>query len=191
MGENEMTEVTNQDNANINATNQGADTSKEQQDIKDKSFTQADIDKAISERLKREKDASEKRIAETLRKEREEWERQSKLSEEQRAEEQRKQMESELSEKERNLALRENRADARELLIERGIDSTLVDFVVDVDADKTKDNVNQLEKAYAQAVKAGVDKALAGTTPKDTSVTKPQADEKLSTKDLLFGKKKL
>lgn len=191
MGENEMTEVTNQDNANINATNQGADTSKEQQDIKDKSFTQADIDKAISERLKREKDANEKRIAETLRKEREEWERQSKLSEEQRAEEQRKQMESELSEKERNLALRENRADARELLIERGIDSTLVDFVVDVDADKTKDNVNQLEKAYAQAVKAGVDKALAGTTPKDTSVTKPQADEKLSTKDLLFGKKKL
>ena len=165
-----MTDQTNQDNANINATNQEADTSKEQQDIKDKSFTQADIDKAISERLKREKDASEKRIAETLRKEREEWERQSKLSEEQRAEEQRKQMESELSEKERNLALRENRADARELLIERGIDSTLVDFVVDVDADKTKDNVNQLEKAYAQAVKAGVDKALAGTTPKDTTV---------------------
>ena len=57
------------------------------------------------------------------------------------------------------------------MLIERGIDSTLVDFVVDVDADKTKDNVTQLEKAYAQAVKAGVDKALAGTTPKDTTVT--------------------
>lgn len=160
-----MTDQTNQE-ANAEAINQKAETSEQ---TKDKSFTQADIDKAISERLKREKDASEKRIAETLRKEREEWERQSKLSEEQRAEEQRKQMESELSEKERNLALRENRADARELLIERGIDSTLVDFVVDVDADKTKDNVNQLEKAYAQAVKAGVDKALAGTTPKDPS----------------------
>ena len=142
----------------------------------DKSFTQADIDKAISERLKREKDASEKRIAETLRKEREEWERQSKLSEEQRAEEQRKQMESELSEKERNLALRENRADARELLIERGIDSTLVDFVVDVDADKTKENISLLEKAYAQAVKAGVDKALAGTTPKD-----PMSEQRVET----------
>ena len=164
-----MTEVTSQE-ANVEATNKEADTSTKTEQITDKSFTQADIDKAISERLKREKDASEKRIAETLRKEREEWERQSKLSEEQRAEEQRKQMESELSEKERNLALRENRADARELLIERGIDSTLVDFVVDVDADKTKDNVNQLEKAYAQAVKAGVDKALAGTTPKDTTV---------------------
>lgn len=163
-----MTDQTNQE-ANTEATNQGADTSKEQ--TTDKSFTQADIDKAISERLKREKEASEKRIAETLRKEREEWERQSKLSEEQRAEEQRKQMESELSEKERNLALRENRADARELLIERGIDSSLVDFVVDVDADKTKENVTQLEKAYAAAVKAGVDKALAGTTPKDTTVT--------------------
>ena len=163
-----MTEVTNQ-KANVDATSQDVDTSTKTEQTTDKSFTQADIDKAISERLKREKDASEKRIAETLRKEREEWERQSKLSEEQRAEEQRKAMESELSEKERNLALRENRADARELLIERGIDSTLVDFVVDVDADKTKDNVNQLEKAYAQAVKAGVDKALAGTTPKDTS----------------------
>ena len=164
-----MTEVTSQE-ANVEATNKEADTSTKTEQITDKSFTQADIDKAISERLKREKDASEKRIAETLRKEREEWERQSKLSEEQRAEEQRKQMESELSEKERNLALRENRADARELLIERGIDSILVEFVVDVDADKTKDNVNQLEKAYAQAVKAGVDKALAGTTPKDTTV---------------------
>ena len=164
-----MTDQTNQE-ANTEAINQEADTSTKTEQTTDKSFTQADIDKAISERLKREKDASEKRIAETLRKEREEWERQSKLSEEQRAEEQRKQMESELSEKERNLALRENRADARELLIERGIDSTLVDFVVDVDADKTKDNVNQLEKAYAQAVKAGVDKALAGTTPKDTTV---------------------
>ena len=162
-----MTDQTNQDNANINATSQDVDTSKEQ--TTDKSFTQADIDKAISERLKREKEASEKRIAETLKKEREEWERQSKLSEEQRAEEARKQMESELSEKERNLALRENRADARELLIEKGIDSVLVDFVVDVDADKTKENINLLEKAYAQAVKAGVDKALAGTTPKDTS----------------------
>lgn len=162
-----MTEVTNQDNANIDATNKDVDTSKEEV----KTFTQADIDKAISERLKREKEASEKRIAETLKKEREEWERQSKLSEEQRAEEARKQMESELSEKERNLALRENRADARELLIERGIDSTLVDFVVDVDADKTKENISLLEKAYAQAVKAGVDKALAGTTPKDTTVT--------------------
>ena len=161
-----MTDQTNQE-ANVDATNQEAETSKEQ--TTDKSFTQADIDKAISERLKREKEASEKRIAETLRKEREEWERQSKLSEEQRAEEARKQMESELSEKERNLALRENRADARELLIERGIDSTLVDFVVDVDADKTKENISLLEKAYAQAVKAGVDKALAGTTPKDTS----------------------
>ena len=182
-----MTEVTNQDNANINATNQGADTSKEEV----KTFTQEDFDAQLSKTL-RERDAErEKRMQQQLKKEREEWERQSKLSEEQRAEEQRKQMESELSEKERNLALRENRADARELLIERGIDSTLVDFVVDVDADKTKDNVNQLEKAYAQAVKAGVDKALAGTTPKDTSVTKPQADEKLSTKDLLFGKKKL
>ena len=166
-----MTDQTNQE-ANVDATNQEADTSAEQQDTKDKSFTQADIDKAISERLKREKDASEKRIAETLKKEREEWERQSKLSEEQRAEEQRKAMESELSEKERNLALRENRADARELLIERGIDSTLVDFVVDVDADKTKDNVTQLEKAYAAAVKQGVDKSLAGTTPKDTTVTR-------------------
>jgi len=171
-----MTDQTNQE-ASVDATNQEADTSK---DTKDKTFTQADIDKAISERLKREKEASEKRIAETLRKEREEWERQSKLSEEQRAEEQRKQMESELSEKERNLALRENRADARELLVERGIDSSLVDFVVDVDADKTKDNVNQLEKAYAQAVKAGVDKALAGTTPKDTAATQRDDTPKYS-----------
>ena len=166
-----MTETTNQDtNANVDATSQDVDTSKSQeQEVK--TFTQDDFNKSLGEALKEKEAKLEKKLAEKIKQEREDWERQSKLTAEQKAEEERKKLHDELSEKERNLALRENRADARELLIERGIDSTLVDFVVDVDADKTKDNVNQLEKAYAQAVKAGVDKALAGTTPKDPTVT--------------------
>lgn len=159
-----------QDDTNpTDAPNEAAPADTSGAPAKDKKFTQAEIDKAISERLKREKETNDKRLAETLRKEREAWERQSKLTEEQRAEEQRKAIESELSEKERNLALRENRADAREMLIEKGIDSNLVDFVVDVDSDKTKSNITELEAAYSLAVKAGVDKALAGTTPKDTT----------------------
>ena len=164
-----MTETTNQETANVDATSQGVDTS--EQTKEEAKFTQEDFRKSLDKAMKEKEARLEKQLAEKLKQEREDWERQSKLTAEQRAEEERKKLHEELSEKERNLALRENRADARELLIERGIDSTLVDFVVDVDADNTKDNVTQLEKAYAQAVKAGVDKALAGTTPKDPTVT--------------------
>lgn len=170
-----MTETTSQETANVDATSQDVDTS-EQKAEEAKTFTQEDFNKTLGEALKEKEAKLEKRMAEKLKQELDDRERQSKLTAEQRAEEERKKLHDELSEKERNLALRENRADARELLIERGIDSTLVDFVVDVDADKTKENVNQLEKAYVQAVKAGVDKALAGTTPKD-----PTSEQRVET----------
>lgn len=43
----------------------------------------------------------------------------------------------------------------------------MVDFVIDIDADKTSDNINKLEKAFNKAVEAGVKAKLAGTSPED------------------------
>lgn len=139
-----------------------------------KTFTQDELEKTLSERLKREREKADKALADKLKAEREDWERQAKLTAEEKAEEERKRHETETSERERGIILRENRADARELLQEKNISAELVDFVVDVDADKTKENIDNLEKAFLKAVEAGVNDRLKGQTPKDkTNPTEP------------------
>lgn len=63
------------------------------------------------------------------------------MTEEERLSEARKQKDDELAQKERSITLRENRADAIEMLAEQNIDTKLVDFVVDIDNGKTAENV--------------------------------------------------
>lgn len=143
----------------------------EAKDTKGKTLTQEEFEKALSERLKREREKADKERAEALKKEREEWERQAKLSEEERKAEERKRMEQETAQKLRDITLRENRADAREILQEKNISTELVDFVVDVDADKTRENIINLESAFTKAVEAAVADRLKGQTPPDKSST--------------------
>jgi len=134
-----------------------------------KTFTQEELEKTLSERLKREREKADKALADTLKAERQDWERQAKLTAEEKESEERKKRDEQTSSREREIILRENRADARELLQEKNISSDLVDFVVDVDADKTKTNIDNLEKAFLKAVESGVNERLKGETPKDKS----------------------
>ena len=137
-----------------------------------KTFTQEELDAKVSERLKRDREKRDKEVADLIKKERDEWERQAKLSQEEKEAEERKKREAETADREREITLRENRADARERLQEKNISTDLVDFVVDVDADKTKENIDNLEKAFLKAVEKGVDDKLKGDTPKYKSTNK-------------------
>jgi len=134
-----------------------------------KTFTQEDVDKIAGERAKREQEKADKQLKETLKKEREDWERQAKLSSEEKNSEASKKREAESADRERGITLRENRADAREVLQSKNISSDLVDFVVDVDKDKTNENIDNLEKAFLKAVETGVAEKLKGDTPTDKS----------------------
>jgi hypothetical protein len=151
---------------------------KEEPKATDAQKEQERIDKVVSERLKREREKYDKELAERLKKERDDWERQAKLSAEEREAEERKQREAQTAERERNIILRENRAEARELLQEKQIPANLVDFVVDVDPDKTKENISSLEEAFAKAVQKGIDDKLKGQTPKEKSNSTPPTIEK-------------
>lgn len=146
-----------------------------QEEKQEKTFTQEELEKTLDARLKREREKAEKETADRLKKEREEWERQAKLSQEEREKEERERMKQETAEREREITLRENRADARELLLEKNISADLVSFVVDVDADKTKENIEQLEQAFTKAVEAGIADRMKGETPKDKSNNTPPA----------------
>ena len=158
---------TTEDTSKTNTTQESTENTGEKDTPK--TFTQEDVDRAAAARAKRAEEKFNKDLEARLKKEREDWERQAKLTAEEKADEDRKRMEQETAEKLRDITLRENRADARELLQEKNISADLVDFVVDVDPDKTKDNIDSLEKAFLKAVEQGVNDRLKGQTPKDKS----------------------
>ena len=156
-----------------------------------KTFTQEDVDRIVKERLAKAEKKFEDRLNKAVSDAIADYERKSKLSDEDKAKEEEQMKLREIEERERNAALKENRADARELMQEKGIPTNLVDWVVDVDPEKTRENIEALGEAFHKAVSEAVEMKLAGTTPPDRSNPdggKPSGEDKKSTRELLFGK---
>jgi hypothetical protein len=148
-----------------------------------KTFTQDEVNALIQKRVNDINAKNDERNKQAIQEALADYDRKQKMTEEERLSEARKQKDDELAEKERSITLRENRADAVEMLAQRNIDTKLVDFVVDIDADKTAENVKALEKAFNEAVSKGVEAKLAGRTPTDFgdgNKTKGRNDSKLT-----------
>lgn len=140
-------------------------------DQQPKTFKQEDVDAIVSKRLGEQQAKTDKAIADAVKQATEEANRQAQLSAEEREKEERAKRDSEIADREQTLALRENRIEANELLQSKNIDTSLVDFVLDSDLDKTKTNIDMLEKAFTKAVESGVKAKLAGDAPEDYSGT--------------------
>lgn len=134
-----------------------------------KTFTQADMDKLAGKIRGEEKEKHDQAIKDAVAGAIAEYERQAKLTEEQREKEAKTKREAELKARENELTLRENRITAQELLSQKNIPIDLVDFVVDLDESKTKDNIEKLAKTYNKSVETGVTDKLKGTPPTDFS----------------------
>lgn len=134
-----------------------------------KTFTQADMDnlagKIRGEEKAKQDEAIKIAVANALAEER----RQAKLTEEEREKETRTKREAELKQREDELTLRENKIKAQEMLSQKNIPIDLVDFVVDLDESKTRDNIEKLAKTYNKSVETGVTDKLKGTPPTDFS----------------------
>ena len=152
-----------------------------------KTFTQEDFAKQLSKTLADKEAKLEKKLSDKFDKEMSERDRLAKLSAEEKESEVNKKRDADSADRERGITLRENRADAREVLQSKNISSELVDFVVDVDKDKTNENIVNLEKAFLKAVETGVSERLKGKTP-ETKKTESNPAHK-STADLLYGRK--
>ena len=137
------------------------------QEEKPTTFTQEQVNDIVSKRLAEANTKAEKKLKDEVSKALAEAERQSKLSEAEREKEFKAKQQKELDDRERTITLRERRADAKDALSDRNIDTDLVDFVIDIDEDKTNSNIDKLEKAFNKAVEAGVKAKLAGTSPED------------------------
>lgn len=132
-------------------------------------FTQADMDNLAGKIRNEEKAKNDIAINTAVANAIAEYERKAKLTEEEREKEAKSKREAELKAREDEITLRERRLQAQELLQAKNIPIDLVDFVIDLDEAKTKDNIDKLVKVYNKSVENGVTDKLKGTPPKDFS----------------------
>ena len=132
---------------------------------------QAEVDRRITSALQKQAKKNEAKLKEAQKL--------AQMNETQKYEYELEQREAAIAEKERALALAENKNEASKILAEKGLDLSLVDFVVADDADTMNNNINLLDRAFKKSVKAEVEKRLAGNTPKkglpvDKAITKEE-----------------
>ena len=166
-----------EDNKNTTQDVGTATTPKNEDNKAGKTFTQADMDNLAGKIRGEEKVKNDQAIKEAVAQAIAEERRQAKLTEDEREKEAKSKYEAELKAREDDITLRERRLEAQELLSAKNIPIDLVDFVVDLDANKTKENVEKLAKTYNKSVETGVTDKLKGTPPKDFSTNNDSADK--------------
>jgi len=153
-----------------------------------KTFSQEEVNEILRKRVNEINAKQDEKVKVAVAEAIKEHERQAQLTAEEKAAEETKKRQAELENKERDLLIRENRAEAREILQEKGISNEILEYVVDTDLETTKRNILKFEKLWNKAVEDGVQKKTAGKTPSDPSSVAPVSEEKTSTLDLLYHK---
>ena len=136
-----------------------------------KTFSQADMDNLAGKIRGEEKAKTEQAIKDAVAHAIAEERRQAQLTAEERENEAKAKRDADLKAREDAITLRERRLTAQELLSQKNIPIDLVDFVVDLDETKTKENIEKLAKTYNKSVENGVTDKLKGTPPTDFSNT--------------------
>ena len=142
-----------------------------------KTFSQTDMDNLAGKIRSEEKVKHEQAIKDAVTQAIAEERRQAQLTVEQRESEAKQKHEAELKAREDAITLRERRLFAQEMLSQKKIPIDLVDFVVDLDENKTKENIEKLAKTYNKSVENGVTDKLKGTPPTDFSNTNTNTDK--------------
>lgn len=168
-----------EDNKNTQSTGTGDIGTNEDITGAEKKFTQADLDSLAAKVRGEEKSKRDNAINSAVQNAIAEYERKAKLTAEEKAKEAKAEEERKMAERENSITLRERTLEAKELLAEKKIPTDLVEFVIDLDADKTKANIDKLEKAYTKAVEAGVTEKLKGNPPKDPAKKEDTSKNKI------------
>lgn len=143
--------------------------------------TQEQIDNVVKERLARAEAKHAKELAEAVKRATEEATRLASMDAETRAKELAQKQLSDLKEREQRLTLKENTAVAKDLLSEQGIPTKFAEQLVTLDEEQTKARVDTFIKEWNEAINAGVQKQVAGVTPKDLITESKQPTTKAVT----------
>lgn len=142
-----------------------------------KTFTQEEVNEIISKRINEINSRNKVNTDDAVKKAIAEYERQAKLTQEEREKEAKNKRELELKAREDSITLRERRLEAQEELSKNKIPIDLVDFVVSLDANKTKENIEKLVKTFNKSVEMGVTEKLKGNPPQDFSTSSNDNDK--------------
>jgi hypothetical protein len=132
-----------------------------------KTFTQEQIDAIAAKTREEAKASAQKDYEKKLAADKAEWERQAKLSEDERRSESEKQRLADIERRENEVKLGSRRIEVHKQLAEKDLPTSFVDLVADIDEEKTKSNIENLEKDWNETVDKAVEEKLklAGVTP--------------------------
>ena len=169
MDENLKTQDTGVDTTDTSTT--GTETKTYTQEEVDK-MLQSEVDRRITSALKKQAKSNEAKIKEAQKL--------AQMNESEKFQYELEQREKAIEEKEKALALAENKNIASQILADKGLSLSLVDFVIAEDAETMNSNIRLLEKAFKDSVKREVEKRLGSSAPKknlppDETITKEKA----------------
>lgn len=133
----------------------------------EQTFTQADVDRIVNQRLARAQRDEAKRIEQARAEARSEAEKLAQMSESQRAEHERQRAEQEaqdreaaIAKREADITRRELKAEAIDTLSKRGLPRGLEAVLDYTSAEACSTSIDAVEKVFREAVQAGVDERL-------------------------------
>lgn len=128
----------------------------------EKTFTQDELNAIIDKRLERARKEADDRIKTAIS----EAEKLAAMSADERLKHEREEHEKALAEREQGITKRELRAQALELLGEKGLPRELADVLPYNDADSTQTALGSIEKVFRNAVDKAVTERLKGQPPR-------------------------
>ena len=153
---------------NENNENNVVETVEEQTDAPVKTYTQDEVLKLIQSE-------ADRRTNQALEKERKKYEKQlslSKLDGEERAKAEKDAEIAELREQLAQFQIERNRSELKSVLSSRGLSAEFADIIaINDDIEASQANIDKLDKLFKAAVKAEVEKRLAGNAPKGNGGT--------------------
>ena len=151
-------------NIDINEQNQGGENNSNSNPNPDvKTYTAEEVSKLIQAE-------ADRRTNQALAKQKKEYEKKmslSKLDGEERAKAEKDNEIAELKEKLAQYEIEKNRSELKSVLSSRGLSAEFADIIaINDDIEASQANIDKLDKLFKAAVKAEVEKRLAGNTPK-------------------------
>lgn len=136
----------------------------------EKTYTQQEV----MEMLQREAD---RRVTEALKKQQKKHDKElslSRLDDDERAKAERENRIAELEEQLAQFQIEKNRSELKSVLSARGLSAEFADIIsINDDIEASQANIDKLDKLFKNAVKAEVEKRLAGNVPKGNALRNP------------------
>lgn len=169
----------NEMNNGTNTNAEGGASSQNETNTEDKTFTQEEVLKLIQSE-------ADKRVSQALATQQKKYEKQLSLSKLDGAEREKAEKDNKIAELQEQLAqfqIEKNRSELKSVLSSRGLSAEFADILnITDDIETSQASIDKLDKLFKAAVKAEVEKRLAGNTPKGNGTSSAEITKETAQK---------